>query len=166
MAKTVSQKGRKMSDNTLVKIALNKVMALCASREYCSEDIRIKLDSWGVKVPDAINIINKLTKENFINDKRYSEAFVKDKYHHNKWGKVKIASHLKAKNISSELIESALASLDNDHYKQTIKDILVSHRKFIKAKNQYDLKGKLLRYGLSKGFESNILYDILNEPDQ
>jgi regulatory protein len=64
------------------------------------------------------------------------------------------------------LIESALASLDNDHYKQTIKDILVSHRKFIKAKNQYDLKGNLLRYGLSKGFESNILYDILNEPDQ
>jgi SOS response regulatory protein OraA/RecX len=37
------------------------------------------------------------------------------------------------------------------------------HRKSVKAKNNYDLKAKLLRYGLSKGFESSILYDILND---
>ena len=46
-----------------------------------------------------------------------------------------------------------------------IKNLITSHRKTIKAKNQYDLKGKLLRYGLSKGFESNLLYDLLNGPE-
>jgi regulatory protein len=109
--------------------------------------------------------MNTLIKENFINDKRYAEAFLKDKYHHNKWGKVKIAAQLRAKRIGAELIESALAMLDEDEYRQAIRDILASHRKFVKAKNQYDLKGKLLRFGLSKGFESHILYDILNETD-
>ncbi len=44
-----------------------------------------------------------------------------------------------------------------------IRDTLDSHRKFVKAKNQFDLKGKLLRFGLSKGFESHMLYDILND---
>jgi regulatory protein len=152
-----------MTENSLVNIALNKAMALCASREYCSGDIRLKLDSWGVKTNDAENIIVKLIRENFINDQRYAEAFVKDKYRHNKWGKAKIAAHLRAKNIQSEFIKSALATLDEEQYKQTIREILSSHRKFIKAKNQVDMKGKLLRFGLSKGFESHILYDILND---
>jgi len=152
-----------MTENTLVKTALKKAMALCASREYCSDDIRNKLDLWGIDTVDSDNIINVLVRENFVNDKRYAEAFVKDKYHHNKWGKAKIASQLRAKRIAPDLINSALAALDDDQYRQMIKDTLASHRKLIKAKNKYDLKGKLMRYGLSKGFESHILYDILNE---
>jgi regulatory protein len=155
-----------MTENTLTNTALKKAMALCASREYCSEDIRIKLESCGINNQDADKIIIKLIEENFVNEKRYAEAFVKDKYHHNKWGKVKIASQLRAKRIASEVIDSALALVDEDQYRRSIKDILVSHGKFIKAKNKYDLKGKLLRFGLSKGFESHILYDILNELDE
>jgi regulatory protein len=166
MVKTVSQKERKMPENSLVKTALNKAMALCARREYCSGDIRNKLESWGLNSSDVKSIISKLTKEDFINDKRYTEAFVKDKYRHNKWGKVKITAHLKAKNIAFELISTALSSLDDDQYRQMIRETLDSHRKFIKAKNQYDLKGKLLRFGLSKGFESSILYDILNDLEE
>jgi regulatory protein len=154
-----------MTENTLINTALKKAMALCASREYCSEDIRMKLLSLGLNSNDIESVMNTLIKENFINDKRYAEAFLKDKYHHNKWGKVKIAAQLRAKRIGAELIESALAMLDEDEYRQAIRDILASHRKFVKAKNQYDLKGKLLRFGLSKGFESHILYDILNETD-
>ena len=111
-------------------------------------------------------LYHTLIKENFINDKRYAEAFVKDKYKQNKWGKVKIAAHLRLKNIPSEIIESALATIDDGQYRQTIRDILTSHRRFIKAKNQFDLKGKLLRFGLSKGIESHILYDILNEMEE
>jgi len=154
-----------MNENNSVKTALNKAMALCASREYCSDDIRIKINSWGLNETDAGIVIKELIKENFIDDKRYAEAFVKDRYLHNKWGKAKIAAHLRAKKIEPELIGSALALLDEDQYKQNIREILASHRKFIKAKNRYDLKGKLLRYGLSKGFESHILYDILSEMD-
>ena len=152
-----------MTENTLVKTALNKAMALCAVRELCSGDIRIKLESWGLNSQDVKSVISILIKEDFINDKRFAEAFVKDKYRYNKWGKVKIAAYLKAKNIASELIGSALDSLDDNQYRQMIRDTIDSHRKFIKAKNQYDLKGKLLRFGLSKGFESHILYDLLNE---
>jgi regulatory protein len=166
MAKTVSLKGKKMPENSLVKTALNKAMALCARQEYSSGDIQSKLESWGLNNSEAKSVISTLIKEDFINDKRYAWAFVRDKYRHNKWGKVKIAAHLKAKNISSELISSALASLDDDQYRQMVRDTLDSHRKFIKAKNEYDLKGKLLRFGLSKGFESHILYDILNDLEE
>jgi regulatory protein len=118
-----------------------------------------------VEKKDSKKIIDTLVKENFINETRYSEAFVRDKFTYNKWGKIKIAAHLKSKSIPGDLIKTSLDVIDNELYIKTLKEIIFSHRKSVKAKNQYDLKGKLLRYGLSKGFESHLLYDLLNDPD-
>jgi regulatory protein len=150
-----------MNDENKSKAALTKAMALCAAHEYCSSDIRSKLNSWGIGSSEAEQIISELTKEQFLNDTRYAIAFVKDKYIQNKWGRVKIASGLRLKKINEETISRALEQIDEDQYMVMIRDTLNSHRKFIKAKNKYDLKGKLLRFGLSRGFESHLLYDIL-----
>jgi regulatory protein len=152
-----------MADKELYTIALNKAMALCSSREYCCEDIRSKMTVWGVDKDDSEKILEILIKENFINESRYAAAFVRDKFKYNKWGKVKIAAHLKFKKLNSEVINTALDSIDNDLYLQMVRDLIESHRKMVKSKNQYDLKAKLLRYGLSKGFESSLLYEILND---
>jgi regulatory protein len=154
-----------MSESTIYKSALSKAMALCSQREYCIEDIRAKMQSWSVGNTDSDRIISILIQENFINEKRYAEAFVKDKFRYNKWGKVKIRAGLKMKKIPGEIIKTALDSLDDVTYRKTIEDLLSVHRRSVKAKNQYDLKGKLLRYGLSKGFESDLLYDILSESE-
>jgi len=152
-----------MSENSLYNTALGKAMSLCSAREYCTEDIAMKLQSWGVAENDSLKIIASLLKENFINEQRFADAFTRDKFRYNKWGKVKIAAHLRAKKVAGEIIRSALDKIDNELYRKFINDLLSSHRKTVKAKNQYDLKGKLLRFGLSKGFESEILYDLLND---
>lgn len=153
-----------MADNQLFRSSLNKAMALCAGREYCIVDISAKLRHWGVEDKDITSIIEMLTKDNFINEKRYASGFVKDKFNYNKWGKIKIASQLRAKNIPGEIISGALNSIDNELYRKTLSDLLLSHSRLVKSRNQYDLKAKLLRYGLSKGFESSLLYELLNEP--
>ena len=150
-----------MSEEDLYKASLSKTMALCSRREYCPEDIRLKLESWGVSEDDAGRVIMILTKENFLNERRYAEAFVKDKFNYNKWGKVKIAAHLKMKKVPAGIVSSALECIDDELYRRILNELIVSHRRSVKAKNQYDLKGKLLRYGLSKGFESQLLYDII-----
>ncbi|OFY57669.1 MAG: hypothetical protein A2V50_00840 [Bacteroidetes bacterium RBG_19FT_COMBO_42_10] len=152
-----------MSESDLCKTALSRAMALCSKHEYCIDDIRTKLLSWGMGDNDSERIINTLVKEKFLDEKRYSEIFVREKFRFNKWGRIKIAAHLKSKKIHSEIIKNALDLIDNEQYIEVLKDILSVHRKHIKAKNQYDLKGKLLRYGLSKGFESSLLYDLLND---
>jgi len=147
----------------LFKIALSKAMAKCSRQELCCEDIRNKLFSWGIDSNDAMKIIDILQKENFINETRYATAFVRDKFKYNKWGKVKITAHLKSKKIASYIINEALDSIDHEQYVNLLRGLIGSHKKTVRAKNQYDLKAKLLRYGLSKGFESSLLYDILNE---
>jgi len=152
-----------MAEKALFRIALNKAMARCSSREFCRDDIRTKLLSWGINNNDADKIIGILINENFINETRFATAFVRDKFKYNKWGKVKITAHLRVKKLTPEIISSALDSIDNEQYSKLLRDILEDHRRTVKAKNQYDLKAKLLRYGLSKGFESSLLYDILND---
>ncbi|MBK7131893.1 MAG: RecX family transcriptional regulator [Bacteroidales bacterium] len=154
-----------MAESTLYKTALNKAMALCSRREYCCDDIRNKLISWGVSGSDSEKVIENLIKENFINEKRFATAFVKDKFNYNKWGKIKIAAHLRHRNIAGDIIREALDSIDYDIYTRVLKDLITSHRRSVKSKNQYDLKAKLLRYGLSKGFESSLLYEVLNESE-
>lgn len=151
--------------SNLYKTALKKAMALCAGREICTTDIKHKLTSWGIEGKDIEEILNKLTREKFIDEERYASAFVKDKFRYNKWGKIKIASALKLKNIPEEIIRRSLEAIDKDTYLEVLRDLITHHRKTIKAKNQYDLKGKLLRFGLSKGFESHLLYDLLNEEE-
>jgi regulatory protein len=93
-----------MAESELFKTALSKAMALCSRREYCSDDIRAKLNSWGIGENDTEKIISALVTENFINEKRYSEAFVKDRFRYNKWGKVKIRANLRLKKIPAEIL--------------------------------------------------------------
>jgi regulatory protein len=152
-----------MSEKALFKIALEKAMAQCSRREYCSDDIRNKLSLWGVDNDDIGKILRILISDNFINEPRYATAFVRDKFKYNKWGKVKISAHLRGKKVPQDIISPSLDSIDNDLYIKLLRELIEAHRKSVKAKNQYDLKAKLLRYGLSKGFESNLLYDILND---
>jgi regulatory protein len=153
-----------MSEKAIFRIALDKVMTLCSRREFCCDDLRNKLSLWNIENDDVEKIIEILVRENFINESRYAAAFVRDKFKYNKWGKIKIAAHLGAKKLPSDVIRTALDSIDNEQYIKFLQGLIETHRKSIKAKNQYDLKAKLLRYGLSKGYESSLLYDILNDP--
>lgn len=152
-----------MAESNIYKSSLSKSMDLCSRREYCTEEIRVKLESWGVAEKDREKILTALKKDNFINENRYAEAFVRDKFKYNKWGKVKISALLKMKKIPSDTIKESLELIDQDNYRKTLRDILASHRKSVKSKNNFELYGKLMRYGLSKGFESSLLHDILDE---
>lgn len=154
-----------MTENLLYKTALSKTMALCSRKEYCCDDIRSKMMSWGIGSNDSEKIISILIKEKFIDESRFASAYTKDKFNYNKWGKIKIGSNLKLKKIPPEIIKQSLESIDYDSYRKLIVNLLTLHHKKVKAKNQYDMKARLLRYGLSKGFESSLLYEILGEEE-
>ena len=55
----------------------------------------------------AEKIIDILIKENFINEERLCNRLLsRDKFKYNKWGKIKIAAHLKSKNIPADIIKT------------------------------------------------------------
>jgi regulatory protein len=126
-------------------------------------DIMVKLKSLGVPPPATLGIMELLQEEDYLNEERYSGAFVRDKFNFNKWGRLKIAAALKTKSIPDALIRSALESIDNKSYRDTLERLLDSRSKTIRAKNNYELRGKLYRFGLSRGFESSVLHELLDE---
>jgi regulatory protein len=152
-----------MVEDLLFNTALNKAMALCAGRELCRNDIRQKLTSWGVNDENIDKIMNLLAKEKFIDEERYAVAFSKDKLRYNKWGKLKIGAGLRMKKVPEEIIRKALNLINETEYLEVLKSIIAKQQKTVHAKNQYDLKGKILRHCLSKGFESHLIYELLGE---
>lgn len=131
----------------------NKVTAYCSIAERCSADVVDKLQKWGVERDVLSNITSKLVEEKYIDEKRYSFAFVNDKYRFAKWGKVKIAQALKQKQIPEDVYDLVLKDVDENEYLDILRNLLNAKRKAIHAKNEYEQNGKLIRFALGRGFE-------------
>jgi regulatory protein len=142
---------------------LHRAQKVCSGREYCISDVISLLDRWGAKDEKTRSaIINKLIEDKFIDEVRYCRAFARDHFTYSQWGKVKITQALKSKNITAEAIASGLEAIDDEEYLALLRKIIEDQQKRIKAKNRYDLKGKILRHALGKGFESHLVYDAIN----
>ena len=140
-----------------------KVRDWCALQERCQQEVRDKLYGYGLKTTDVENLIVRLIDENFINEERFAMAFAGGKFRIKKWGRVKIKQALKAHRISDYCIQKALAQIDDATYSKTLKGLLDKKAAEIKESSPIQEKYKLLRYALSKGYEQNRVFDLLNE---
>ncbi len=134
--------------------ALSSLMRLCARREYCTSDARRLLVRWGVE-PSAHNgVVERLTRERFIDDRRYAEAFVREKLKLSAWGEFKITSTLRAKRIPADIITEVLDEhTDRSTNSDRLTTALTRKLRNIKYKDAYDLRAKLMRYGAGLGHD-------------
>ncbi|HXU27437.1 MAG TPA: regulatory protein RecX [Bacteroidia bacterium] len=146
--------------------ALIKIRDWCAYQERCQQEARDKLYDYGLKTDDVENIIAQLVNENFINEERFAIAFAGGKFRIKRWGKVKIKQELKAKRVSDYCIKKGLAVIDNTDYINTLKKVLTLKSKSITEKNFLKKKQKLVRYALSKGYEQDIVFDLLKSQEE
>jgi len=133
--------------------ALKRLQNLCARQEKCTWDIMLKLKLWGVKNEEVQKIVSMLVDEGFVDDRRYASMFAREKSQLNKWGSIKIASALRAKKIDESIIKEALLELQPKFDRATLENIITTKAKQVKAKSPSDLRAKLVRFGLSRGFE-------------
>ena len=136
---------------------LFKASAYCATAEHCEADVRTKLQTWACAPEHIDKIIDYLKNENFLNDQRYCNAFVRDKFRFNQWGKTKIAMMLRTKNIAEETIAEAIDQIDDATYQQTVTTLLQTKLKGLKYRDEYDRKAKLIRFAQGRGFEYGII---------
>lgn len=152
-----------MGDKSEKEELLQRAMRECSAREYCISDISSLLERWGAHDAETKEwILNRLIAEKFIDEHRYSRAFVVDHFRHSHWGKVKITMGLRSKRVDPAAIDSGLEAIDDGEYHALLMKIIEEQKKKIRAKNRLDLKGKLLRHALGKGFESHLVYDAVN----
>lgn len=133
--------------------ALAALMRLAARAEKCASDARRLMRGWGLAQADAERVLARLTRERFIDDARYAGAFVREKLRLSGWGEYKIRTALRRKGIARELIDAALAAADRTDMGQRLRQQLERKAPTVRHATPYELKTKLIRYGLSLGYD-------------
>jgi len=132
--------------------ALSRLAAYCSRSEKCLQDVKNKLDKWGVSSEDKLLIIQDLRRNKFLNEERYAFAFVRDKSRINGWGRVRITLELKRKNIPTEIIVQALNEISLEEVTNQLIALLERKQKSIKAQNEFEARRKLMRFAAGRGF--------------
>lgn len=144
------------------KEALSKAEAYCSRVERCVAEVRAKLAQWGVDPEVSNRVVAHLQKEKYVDQQRYSAAFVRDKYRFSQWGRVKIAQALRMKGISQSMIDEALKEIDEEEYRKILSRLIAQKRKTVKAATDYERKAKLIRFAVGKGFEMDTVLTLVS----
>lgn len=134
---------------------LHRAATYCTAAERCIQDVEKKLSAAGLPPNAAEQIIARLVQEKFIDESRYSRGFVNDKLRFNKWGRVKIAYELRRKHLPESVCAEALTAIDEEEYRTLLLSLLKEKKKTVRGKDNRDAFGKLLRFGVGRGFETS-----------
>lgn len=143
-----------------------QLAAACAQAEHCEQEMRDKMKRWGMAPETQNRVVERLTKERYIDNERYARAFVKDKVRYNKWGRRKVQQALWMKRIDDDIQQRVLDEIDDEEYLKVLVPLLKQKRKSIKAANDYELNQKLVRFALSRGFDYGIIRQCLDVDEE
>jgi regulatory protein len=134
--------------------ALQSLMRMCARSERSSGDALRLMKRWGVADDEAQKVLARLQVERFIDDRRFAEAFVRDKLNLSGWGAYKIKMTLRTKGVSREVIEEVVSPMiEKTDMKERLEDIMQRKLRTLKYSSAYEAKTKLIRFAASRGYE-------------
>jgi len=139
--------------------ALSKLEYFCAYRERCPKEVRTKLSELGMRGEAAEQIFHVLQEDGFFNEERFAMAFAGGKFRVNHWGRIRIRIELRMRNIAPELIEQALASIDEDAYIGLLQDLLEKKRQYYEGQEQ--ARDKTIAALIRAGFEPELVFGMM-----
>lgn len=146
--------------------AIARLEHWCAYQERSQHEVRQKLRDWQINEEEAEGIIARLISDNFINEARFASALVRGKFRIKKWGRIKIRIALKQHRITERCIKAAMEEIDPELYMDTLRLVLKKKSGLLKEPNKIRRNFKLLRFAMSRGFEQDLIMDVLNEMDK
>tara|TARA_B110000902_G_C14021137_1_gene480361 strand:- start:179 stop:652 length:474 start_codon:yes stop_codon:yes gene_type:complete len=135
----------------------------CVYQDRCHKEVISKLYDCNM-IPETHDIIIvHLIEHDFLNEERFSKSFARGKFRIKKWGKVRIVRELKFRNISAYNVKTALKEIEESDYFNTFNTLALKKFDTITESNPYKKKKKLADYLLYRGWESNLVYEKVNE---
>ncbi len=161
MAKFVPMDEPKKKRITDVKTALAKAEHFCAYQERSQQEVRDKLYDMGMYPAGVEQVIGELIANNYLNEERFANAYAQGKFRMKGWGRIKIKQGLKLKRVPDKLISKALRALDGDEYLRLLTSVLTKKATQVTEKDPYKRRYKLMQYAMGRGFESDLINDVL-----
>ena len=142
--------------------ALQKLKHYCGYQERCHSEVKEKLWQLGVNKKEHDEFIASLIEEDYLNEERFALQFAGGKYRVKQWGRVKIKYELKQKQVSDLSIKKALKQIVEKDYIKTLSKLAEKRYAALKDEQWMVRKKKTIDYLLLKGFESELVNEILD----
>lgn len=115
-----------------------------------------------LNIDNTADIIDKLTKNNLINDEVFTKAFIKDKINFTSYGPYRIRQELNKYNIDNEIIDKYINDIDEEILVDKVDKQI---NKMIKSNRKYSgniLKSKIYNNLYNNGFDKDMIINVLN----
>ena len=107
-------------------------------------------------------VIDKLIDNKYLDDDRFTKAFIKDKLNFTNWGDYKIKNELKRLDVNEEIIYNNMINIDDNIYYERINKIIDKDISTNKKYNGIKLKNKIYNHLLTLGYSKEKVISIIN----
>ena len=126
------------------------------------KDYLLKKGGSNNEVEDAVQ---KLIESGYLDDDRFTKAFIKDKLKFTTIGDHKIKMQLNNLGVSTSIIEDNMDKIDNNIIEEKIKKIIEKDKKTNKKYSGQILKNKIYNHLLNQGYSQDKVITIINTYD-
>ncbi len=147
------------------KLCLNTVLNLLAMRMHSTYELKTKLKQKGFNFSIVNKVIVEAQNMNLLNDKLFAKNYI-DELIARGQGKYKIINSLQKRGIPKNIIDDSIAGMvEPEDEKDRAMELLNKKLKGLSTKNieNRKLKEKLARHLISKGFSSDIVFELVNK---
>lgn len=146
--------------------AYSQLADRCAACEMCTGEALDRLRRRGIDEDSAFDIVQRLVDLRFIDDERFARIWVRDRLWNARWGLLKIRNDMRLKRIDDAIISSAInEELDRERYFDNLAAALRSKARTLPSPLTYDLKMKLARFAISRGYEPSLVQEMLRDEE-
>lgn len=107
-------------------------------------------------------VIDKLIDYKYLDDDRFTKAFIKDKLNFTNWGDYKIKNELKRLGVNEEIIYNNISNIDDNIYYERINKIIDKDISINKKYSGIKLKNKIYNHLLTLGYSKEKVISIIN----
>ena len=126
---------------------------------YEIEEYMIKQD---ISIEDQNKILEKLEKNNLLNDSLFIKSFISDKVHLSNAGPNKIKNELLKYKMEESEIEEILQEYDDKIFEEKIEKLIQKKMACNKTKSIFAMKQKLLNYLINLGYDYDSIIQKLD----
>lgn len=140
---------------------LNRAQKYCAYQERCRKQVADWLSKLKINHAECEKILKKLEEEGFIDDARFTVAYVRGKFNIKGWGKVKIRMHLQVLGITREVIDAGLEEITCEIYTARLDELIGKKAASLNDCDPFQKTAKLTTYAYSKGYEYSLIKESI-----
>jgi regulatory protein len=144
------------------KEAKIKAADFCAYQERSQQQVRNRLYDYGLHFDEVEEVISDLIVDGYLNEERFAKAYAGGKFRIKHWGRHKILQGLKQHKVSEYCIKMGLKEIDEKDYRDVLASLLVKKVNSVKATNDYDRRNKIAQYALGRGFETSLIWEVID----